>query len=115
MKNFLLFLFIFQFLLITPSKAAFPVWFTPNKARRLAIEQFIRNIEKFPITFYRLDDIKYRKEVLENGTEIIKIDILFSTPACNRESNFEFWDYLCDNKSCYSTPLIVGDCINQLK
>jgi hypothetical protein len=115
MKNFLLILFIFQWLLITPGKAAFPVWFNPNKARILATQQFFRNIEKFSINFYRLSEIKYRKEVLENGTEIIKIDILFTTPTCNREANFEFLDYLCDSKSCYSTPLIVGDCIKQLR
>ncbi len=115
MKNFLLILFIFQCPLITPGNAAFPVWFTPDKAKRLATEQFIRNIEKFSVRFYRLNEIRYQKEVLENGTENIKINILFSTPNCDREAYFEFFDHFCDSKSCYSTPLILGDCIVQLK
>jgi hypothetical protein len=111
MKKLFFFYFIFQFFVIIPGMAAFPEWLTPNKAKLLAVEEFIRNAKNYSLTFYRINEIKYKKEVMENGTEIIYIDILFSTPTCKNEASTEFWDYRCDKQSCTNFPLVVGECV----
>lgn len=61
--------------------------------------------------FYRLNVIEYNKTILENGSEIIQVDVNFSIPNCRRVARLKFLDTNCDQKFCRPLPIEIGECI----
>jgi hypothetical protein len=109
-KLFIIFYLSNFFFFKANAKSVFPEWFSRETAKIETLKEFIRQMEKEPDTYYKIELLSGARGTDEVGHESLIVNILFITPECVRGAIQEWKSYHCNNGVCKPLPFNLSPC-----